>query len=51
MNVNFRTADVNGIKVFHREAGRPTAPAFPRKSDFLLVHKSKTTDFLRFYLP
>jgi pimeloyl-ACP methyl ester carboxylesterase len=32
MNVNYRTIDVNGIKIFHREAGSPGAPAL------LLLH-------------
>ena len=26
MTVNYRTTDVNGIKIFYREAGRPSAP-------------------------
>ena len=32
MNVNYRTTDVNGIKIFYREAGRPSAPTL------LLLH-------------
>ncbi len=32
MTVNYRTADVNGIKIFYREAGSPSAPTL------LLLH-------------
>src|SRR4051812_2533028 len=32
MNVNFKTADVNGIRIFYREAGNPEAPTL------LLLH-------------
>src|SRR6266480_4403913 len=32
MSVNYRTADVNGAKIFYREAGRPSAPTL------LLLH-------------
>jgi hypothetical protein len=48
MNVNFRTADVNGIKIFYREAGRPNAPAFPRNSNFLSVINLRPQIFFGF---
>ena len=37
MTINYRTADVSGIKIFYREAGSPSAPDLataPRISEF-----------------
>ena len=40
MAINYRTADVNGLKIFYREAGSPTAPAL------LLLHGFPTSSHM-----
>jgi pimeloyl-ACP methyl ester carboxylesterase len=40
MTVNYRDADVNGIKIFYREAGKPKAPAL------LLLHGFPTSSHM-----
>lgn len=40
MNINYRTADANGIKIFYREAGSPNAPTL------LLLHGFPTSSHM-----
>ena len=40
MNINYRTVDVSGTKIFYREAGNPTAPVL------LLLHGFPASSFM-----